>query len=105
MNRQQITSVSAWEALDSRGRPTVGCESCLASVAAGNATVPSGASTGSYEARELRDGGDRYGGFGVRTAVTNVIHQIGPEVIGMDATDQAKLDAILVELDGTPSLG
>ncbi len=105
MSGTEITSVFAWEALDSRGTPTVACEVRLAGGAAGHATVPSGASTGRHEARELRDGGDRYGGRGVRRAVESVNRALGPGVSGIDATDQQRLDDALCELDGTPDLG
>jgi len=97
--------VRAWEALDSRGRPTVGCEVRLAGGARGVATVPSGASTGAHEARELRDGGDRYGGRGVRRAVENVHREIAPAVSGLDADDQERLDRAMRELDATCDLG
>jgi enolase len=100
----RITGVRAWEALDSRGTPTVACEVRVASAASGVATVPSGASTGSHEAVELRDGEDRYAGKGVRRAVAAVNGTIAAEVAGLDAGDQAGLDARLVALDGTPAL-
>ncbi len=100
----RIAAVFAWEALDSRGTPTVACEVRVASGASGVATVPSGASTGSHEARELRDGGERYGGRGVRLAVAAVNETIAPDVAGRDAADQAGLDAALRALDGTPDL-
>lgn len=105
MSDAAITGLLAWESLDSRGKPTVGCEVRLAGGAAGEATVPSGASTGRHEAREVRDGGTRYGGFGVRTAVANVTGEIAEAVRGMDATDQANLDDMLRQLDGTADLG
>ncbi len=100
-----IAGVCAWEALDSRGTPTVACEVRLDGGARGGATVPSGASTGTHEARELRDGGERYGGRGVRRAVENVRDVLGPAVVGRDAEDQAGLDAALRAVDGTPTLG
>ena len=100
-----IAGVCAWEALDSRGTPTVACEVRLDGGARGVATVPSGASTGAHEARELRDGGERYGGRGVRQAVANVRDILGPAVVGRDAEDQTGLDASLRALDGTPTLG
>src|SRR3990170_1566161 len=105
MTRSRIASVRAWEALDSRGRPTVGCEVRLAGGARGSATVPSGASTGRHEARELRDGGGRFGGWGVRLAVENVHPEIAPAVLGLAADDQEALDRALRGLDGTPTLG
>src|SRR5690606_12036276 len=89
MTDTRITDVRAWEALDSRGRPTVGCAVALASGATGRVVVPSGASTGAYEARELRDGGSRYGGYGTRRAVSNLLTELRPAVLGREATDQA----------------
>jgi enolase len=99
-----ITSVFAWEALDSRGTPTVGCEVGLRCGARGSVHVPSGASTGKHEARELRDGGERYGGQGVRRAVASVNDVLGPEALELDAADPESLDAALRALDGTESL-
>ena len=104
MNRARIASVRAWEALDSRGRPTVACEVRLAGGARGVATAPSGASTGSHEAHELRDGGERYGWRGVLRAVGNVHREIAPAVAQMEAADQEGLDRVLRQLDGTPDL-
>jgi enolase len=99
----RIESVTAREILDSRGRPTVEADVRLEGGVLGRASVPSGASTGTHEALELRDGdATRYGGLGVRAAVENVTAVIGPDVIGRDAFDQSGLDAALVELDGTP---
>src|SRR5690242_20743610 len=99
-----IEEVTALEVLDSRGNPTVEVEVACDDGSAGRALVPSGASTGSHEAGELRDGdASRYGGKGVRTAVANVAEVIGPEVIGLDADDQRGLDARLAGLDGTPN--
>ncbi|HEX3805799.1 MAG TPA: phosphopyruvate hydratase, partial [Gaiellaceae bacterium] len=99
-----IAGVFAWEALDSRGRPTVGCAVRLRSGIEGEAIVPSGASTGRHEAHELRDGGERYGGRGVRQAVRNVVEVLGPALMGRDPKDVERNDATLRELDGTPSL-
>ena len=99
-----ITSVFGWEVLDSRGNPTVACEVGLTGGARGTASVPSGASTGTFEALELRDGGTRYGGKGVRNAVRNVNGPLAAEVCGMDATDQAQVDAALRAADGTAGL-
>jgi enolase len=99
----QIEKVHARQVLDSRGNPTVEVELVLRSGAAGRAAVPSGASTGEFEATELRDGGDAYGGKGVTRAVANVNGEIADAVHGLDATDQAALDRRLVELDGTPN--
>jgi enolase 1/2/3 len=97
-----IESVYAREILDSRGNPTVEAEVLLETGAGGRAAVPSGASTGEHEALELRDGdATRYGGKGVRQAVDNINSVIGPAVEGMEAADQAALDRLLIELDGT----
>src|SRR6266511_1476942 len=98
-----IQTLYAREVLDSRGNPTVEVEVWLESGACGRALVPSGASTGTREAVELRDEEPaRYQGKGVRRAVQNVIETIAPEVEGMDATEQAQIDRALLELDGTP---
>ena len=97
----RIESVHAREVLDSRGNPTVEVECLLADGSMGRATVPSGASTGEFEAVELRDGGDRYGGKGVRRAVDNVEAVIAAEVVGLDAAAQARVDDLLRDLDGT----
>ena len=99
-----ITGLHAWEALDSRGTPTVGCAVTLEGGSEGEATVPSGASTGSHEAHERRDGGERYGGKGVRDAVSALRGEIRAELVGRDATDQDAIDAALRALDGTPDL-
>lgn len=104
MGGTAITGLFGWEALDSRGKPTVGCEVRIEGGYAGQATVPSGASTGRHEARELRDGGVRYGGSGVRTAVANVNGEIAAAVRGLDAADQPNLDDVLRRLDGTADL-
>ena len=96
-----IQSVHARQILDSRGNPTVEVDIALSSGATGRAAVPSGASTGEFEATELRDGGDAYGGKGVTTAVANVNGEIAGAVTGRDADDQAGLDGALIELDGT----
>jgi enolase len=101
-----IDAVDAREILDSRGNPTVEVDVVLVDGSVGRAAVPSGASTGAHEAVELRDGDKaRYGGKGVLTAVRNVTERIGPELVGLDATDQAGIDALLIELDGTPNKG
>ena len=97
-----IDQVGAREILDSRGNPTVEVEVSLEDGTFARAAVPSGASTGEFEAVELRDGGTRYGGKGVENAVSNVVDRIGPEVIGMEVTEQRLLDQRLLELDGTP---
>jgi len=99
----QIEHVHARQILDSRGNPTVEVELSLGSGAWGRAAVPSGASTGEYEATELRDGGDAYLGKGVTKAVGNVNGEIATAVRGRDATNQAGIDRLLIELDGTPS--
>ncbi|HEX2015582.1 MAG TPA: phosphopyruvate hydratase, partial [Solirubrobacteraceae bacterium] len=99
----QIDSIRARQILDSRGNPTVEVELALRSGARGRAAVPSGASTGEFEATELRDGGDAYLGKGVTQAVANVNGEIAEAIAGLDATDQAGLDAKLIELDGTPN--
>src|SRR5690625_1046171 len=97
-----ISEVYAREVLDSRGNPTVEVEVLTESGAFGTALVPSGASTGEYEAVELRDGDkDRYLGKGVLKAVENVNETIAPELIGLDVTRQNIIDAIMIELDDT----
>jgi len=96
-----IKSVTAREILDSRGNPTVEVEVKLEDKSIGRAAVPSGASTGAFEAAELRDGGSRYLGKGVETAVKNVVLKIAPAVIGMKADDQRLLDEKMIALDGT----
>ena len=99
----EITAVIAREILDSRGNPTVEVEIQTAS-GHGRAAVPSGASTGEHEAIELRDGDKkRFGGKGVSKAVDNVMQTLGPSVIGLDALDQAEVDRVLLEADGTPN--
>ena len=100
-----IEGVGAREILDSRGNPTVEVEVLLEDGTVGRAAVPSGASTGAFEAVELRDGDSRYGGKGVQTAVNAVIDEIGPELVGYDATEQRLIDQVLIELDGTPDKG
>ncbi|MBP2073017.1 phosphopyruvate hydratase [Thermoanaerobacterium butyriciformans] len=99
-----IVDVYAREILDSRGNPTVEVEVELDSGAVGRAAVPSGASTGQFEAVELRDGDNsRYLGKGVLKAVENVNEKIAPEIIGMDAVDQVAIDKAMIDLDGTPN--
>ena len=99
-----IADVYAREILDSRGNPTLEVEVFLDSGVTGRAAVPSGASTGEREALELRDGdAGRYLGKGVLTAVDNVNSRIADQIIGMDVTDQAGIDARMIELDGTES--
>jgi enolase len=104
MPDRRIASVFAWEAMDSRGNPTVGCEVSLADGASGTAIVPSGASTGSHEAVELRDGGRRYAGRGVTKAVGNVTGPLARAVAGLDAGDQRRVDVALRDADGTDDL-
>ena len=100
-----IASIHARQILDSRGNPTVEVEVGLESGARGLAAVPSGASTGEFEAVELRDGGDAWAGKGVATAVANVNGELAEALRGFDAADQAGLDAKMIELDGTPNKG
>src|ERR1043166_2413931 len=101
----QIEHVAAREVLDSRGNPTVEVEVFLASGASGRAAVPSGASTGEFEAVELRDGGDAYGGKGGAKAVANVTGELAEAVKGLDAEDQRALDQAMIDLDGTDNKG
>jgi enolase len=99
-----ITRVHAREILDSRGNPTIEVDVRVESGALGRAAVPSGASTGEHEALELRDGDrDRFGGKGLRKAVTNVNQKIAPILKGLDASEQSAIDNKLIELDGTPT--
>ncbi len=97
----EIQSVHARQIMDSRGNPTIECDVTLSGGAFGRAAVPSGASTGSFEALELRDGGNAYMGKGVMTAVKNVNEIIAPAIIGMPADDQTALDEKMLALDGT----
>ncbi|HEY6569063.1 MAG TPA: phosphopyruvate hydratase, partial [Candidatus Limnocylindrales bacterium] len=104
MSDTTIAWVDAREILDSRGNPTIEVDVVTEDGSMGRAAVPSGASTGVHEAVELRDGDKaRYGGKGVLTAVANVNDRIGPSILGFDAADQAGIDDILIELDGTPN--
>jgi len=96
-----IAEVRGREILDSRGNPTVEAEVELVTGARGRAAVPSGASTGAHEAHELRDGGERYGGKGVHTAVANIEREIADAITGLEALDQRQVDAELIALDGT----
>jgi len=101
-----IAYVDAREILDSRGNPTVEVDVVTEDGSVGRAAVPSGASTGAHEAVELRDGDTgRFGGRGVLSAVANVTDTIAPELVGLDAADQAGIDDLLIELDGTPNKG
>ena len=97
-----IEAVGAREILDSRGNPTVEVEVALDDDTIGRAAVPSGASTGRFEAVELRDGGDRYGGKGVEKAVRAVLDDLAPGLVGYEATEQRLIDQELTDLDGTP---
>ncbi len=97
-----IEVVDARQILDSRGNPTIEVEVGLDDGTVGRAAVPSGASTGAFEAVELRDGGGEYGGKGVMRAVSAVNDQIQPELLGYDADDQRLIDQALIDLDRTP---
>ncbi len=97
----EIEELNAREVLDSRGNPTIEVECALVSGSVGRAAVPSGASTGIREALELRDGDERYGGKGVLGTVRRVEEEIAPEILGMDARDQALIDRVMIALDGT----
>jgi enolase len=101
----EIQAVHARQILDSRGNPTVEVDVSLASGAAGRASVPSGASTGEFEAVELRDGGRAWSGKGVATAVGNANGELADAVRGLDAADQAAVDRAMIDLDGTPNKG
>ena len=98
-----IDAVIAREILDSRGNPTVEVEVGLDDGTVARAAVPSGASTGAFEAVELRDGGDRYGGKGVERAVLGIEDEIAPEILGFDAAEQRLIDQVMIDLDGTPN--
>ena len=100
-NPSKIKSVTGREVLDSRGNPTVEVDVTLQGGFKGRAAVPSGASTGQFEAVELRDGGERYKGKGVLQAVENVNNEIASAIIGMDSLDQRAVDQKLILLDGT----
>ncbi len=101
MKSNQITDIQAIEIIDNRGNPTVRAAVTIADHFTGVADVPCGSSTGSFEAKELRDGGKRFNGMGVLTAVSNVAKTIKPALIGFDGTNQRRIDALLNELDGT----
>lgn len=104
MSSTVIFDVHARQILDSRGNPTVEVDVTLESGVVGRAAVPSGASTGEYEAVELRDGDKKnYGGKSVEVAVQNIIERIAPEIEEMDATDQVEIDELMIELDDTPN--
>ncbi len=99
----EIVAVYGREILDSRGNPTVEADVVLASGAFGRAASPSGASTGAFEAHELRDGGSRYGGKGVRQAVGHINGELAATALGFELFDQRNFDALLIEIDGTPN--
>ncbi len=99
----EIIDVKARQILDSRGNPTLEADVLLSDGSFGRGMVPSGASTGTYEALELRDGDKDFGGKGVRKAVNNVVDLIGPEIMGMEASAQAEVDRAMIALDGTPN--
>ena len=101
----EIEEIVGREILDSRGNPTLEVDCLLESGAVGRAAVPSGASTGAREALELRDGDDRFGGKGVAKAVGHIGEEIAPAVEGLDARDQAVVDKVMLDLDGTPNKG
>ena len=101
--KQYIQNILAREILDSRGNPTVEVDVILENGAFGRASVPSGASTGIYEAHELRDGGSRYLGKGVSNAVENIRQEIAPALMGQNALDQPGIDDRMIRLDGTPN--
>jgi len=98
---KRVVQLQAWEAFDSRGTPTIGCEVTLADGSSGECVVPSGASTGTYEAHELRDGGPRYAGKGTRRAVGLLLSEVGPAVVEQAFASQEEMDRLLHDLDGT----
>ncbi len=101
MNNHRITRIKALEIMDNRGNPTIRTSVTVDDIFTGVADVPSGSSTGSFEAKELRDGGRRYDGMGVKKAIDNIKVEIIPALIGQDATNQRAIDRIMVDLDGT----
>ncbi|GAB2680582.1 phosphopyruvate hydratase [Kribbella swartbergensis] len=103
-SRHRITAVDAWQVMDSRGRPTIAAKVCLTSGAHGIASVPSGASTGSHEAVELRDHGPEWLGLSVQQALEHIRGPISEVIIGLEADDQAAVDEAITESDGTPNL-
>ena len=105
MTDTRIASVRARRVWDSRGRPTVEVDVRLGSGALGRAIAPAGASTGTGEALDLRDGGDAFGGLDVRRAIASVNQEIAPNLVGEDAADQAAIDGRMIRLDGTPNKG
>ncbi len=105
MRAASITDIRARWILDSRGNPTVEADVILGSGTFGRASVPSGASTGTHEALELRDESDVFNGMGVGSAVQNITGKISPALKGIDASDQNKVDQLMIELDGTKNKG
>src|SRR3954462_11537474 len=105
MGATGIARVHGRRVWDSRGRPTVEVEVALDGGASGRAIAPAGASTGTGEAVDLRDGGEAFGGLDVRRAIASVNEEIAPSLIGEDATDQAAVDQRMIRLDGTPNKG
>ena len=103
MNDTEIVYIHGRRVWDSRGRPTVEADVMLAGGATGRAIAPAGASTGSGEALDLRDGGDEFGGYDVTRAVDNINFAISRAITGMDGVDQSGIDAALIALDGTPN--
>ena len=101
MHRYEIQRINAREILDSRGTPTIEVDVITHNNVLGRADVPVGRSRGSHEAFELRDGGMRYGGLGVLTAVQNIKEVIAPALLGTDVRQQSYIDSIMIELDGT----
>src|SRR5512147_141028 len=97
----EIIDLIAREIIDSRGTPTVEVDAYLDSGTVGRAAVPSGASTGTREALELRDGGKRFHGKGVQKAIRNIFEEIAPRLRGLNSSDQSFIDNVLIELDGT----
>ncbi len=103
MTHSTIERIAARQILDSRGNPTVEAEVLTSGGGFGRAAVPSGASTGTLEAVEMRDGGDEWAGKGVGKAVSNIRDRIAPALVGIDATRQEKVDQVMIDLDGTPT--
>ncbi len=101
MKSDKITDIKAIEIIDNRGNPTIRAYVTINQYFIGIADVPSGSSTGSFEAKELRDGGKRYNGMGVRTAIQNIETVIKPTLVGVQGTHQRNIDYILNKLDGT----
>jgi len=102
MDAPVITDMAALEILDNRGRPTIRARVFTDAGCCGRADVPCGSSTGSYEAFDLRDGGTRYGGRGVRRAISNIHDALRPLLVGREVTDQRRIDDLMLQLDGTP---